>query len=59
MDDFRLTQELLNIMDGLDTLPVCCRTNLLKMTAAWERDIIELRRSRDEWKRKAQAHGSR
>jgi len=58
-DDFHLTDELLHIMEGLDTFPECCRANLLKMTAAWEQDMIRLRRERDTWKRKAQQRGSR
>lgn len=47
-DDFDLTEEILAIMDGLDGMPVCCRTNLLKMTAAWERDMVALRSQRDK-----------
>jgi len=43
-DDFHLTDELLHIMEGLDTFPECCRANLLKMTAAWEQDMIKLPR---------------
>ena len=46
-DDFDLTEEILAIMDGLDGFPPCCRKNLLKMTAAWERDMVELRAERD------------
>ena len=47
-DDFNLTEEILAIMDGVENLPMCCRSNLLKMTAAWERDIVELRAERDK-----------
>ena len=58
-DDFDLTEEILAIMEGLDGFPACCQRNLLKMTAAWERDMVNLRAERDKarklaihWKKK-------
>ena len=52
-DDFNLTEEILAIMEGLDKFPRCCQSNLLKMTAAWERDMVVLRTERDKAARAA------
>lgn len=57
MPDFDLTEEILHIMATLDKFPACCRENLLKMVAAWEKDVIELRRQRDDWRKKAEHNG--
>ena len=53
MDDFDLTEEILAIMEGLDGFPACCQRNLLKMTAAWERDMVNLRAERDKARKTA------
>lgn len=47
MSDFDLNTEIAHIMGRTEDLPECCRTIVLKFTAAWVADLEKLRTERD------------